>query len=317
MARDSVDVVILSWKRVQMTLEAVRSVLDQRSVEPVVWVLDQGSGVSDTARLEAALTPLAQVHYIQLGRNLGVAEGRNRGIDHGSAPVVVCLDNDAVFNDANALCHVFERFDADDRLGALGFRIVDAATGELDRRSWVYPRSRLAQNEAGFVTTRFCGAGHALRREAFSRSGGYDPSLFFYWEEVDLSNRMIQEGYTIEYDPAVIVLHKRDEEGRYHWKDDRFYYLVRNALYLEWKFYRSPVRLAMMAVGYLAKGIYNGLAGQALRGLLAALPRIWHLVPPSQPLGMSARAYIRQHETRYRGGLWTRLRHEVLEKLPS
>jgi len=317
MSPDPIDVVILSWNRVQMTLEAVTSVIEQEDILPCVWVLDQGSDSENARQLEESFRALPQVRFIQVGRNLGVADGRNRGIGCGSAPVAVCLDNDAVFRDRDALRHALTRFQEDDRLGALGFSILDSETGQVDRRSWVYPRAQLADRRSSFVTTRFCGAGHALRRDAFNQAGGYDPSLFFYWEEVDLSNRLIERGYRILYDPGVVVLHRKTGEGRYHWRDNRFYYLVRNALYLDWKYYRSLGRLALLASGYILKGMYNAVLMQGIRGIWDAIPRMKNLPRQAAHLGPAARDYIALHELRYRGNIWNRLRHEVLERLES
>jgi GT2 family glycosyltransferase len=314
MNANTIDVVILSLNRARMTLEAVRSVQFQQDVVARIYVLDQGSDTYQAASLQQELKPREHVHFLMLGKNLGVAEGRNRGIALGISPVVVCLDNDAELRDPRSLRHVLARFDADSTLGALGFSIIDWTTRQIDRRSWVYPRAQLKDWKKGFKTTRFCGAGHALRRQAFERAGGYDPSLFFYWEELDLSNRLIELGYGIEYDPEVIILHKGAEEGQFRWQDKRFYYLVRNALYLDWKFYRSPFRLALMAAGYFTKGIYNGVLIQGMHGISDVFPRIRNLPQGTARLGPAAREYIKKYEIRYRGSIWMRLRREVFEK---
>jgi len=309
------DVVILSRNRPRETLDAVASVRRQAGVEARTFVVDQGSDESCLATLRTALGGEQGVELLAIGRNLGVAGGRNRGNALGHGDILVSLDDDAELESPTALARVAERFAAEPGLGALGFRILVASTGEDDRLSWVYPRQLWQRRDEAFPAARFCGAGHALRREAWARTRGYDERLFFYWEELDLSCQLLDLGYTIAYDPRVRVLHKIAPQGRRHWGEDRFYYLVRNALYLDWRYRRSLSRLLALGSGYLLKGAFNGAVGQALRAL-RDLPAMARSAPSVPPLGREARRYIEQHDLRHRGGPWTRLRREVLEKLP-
>jgi GT2 family glycosyltransferase len=254
----------------------------------------------------------------ECGHNLGVAEGRNIGMSLGSAKYIVCLDNDAALITENALGYVSASFNNDATLAAIGFKIVDSETGRDEIASWGYARSLLAKSNEGFVTTRYVGAGHALRRSALEKTVGYDKELFFYWEELDLAYQLINLGYRIVYDPAVVVQHRASFELRAHWYDVRYYYHVRNALYLEDKYFHSPFRLISQATGYLAKGIYNGLSGQAARGVLDAIRMIGHTSENRRiRLSNEALTYIWEHDIRYRGNVYQRIRDEVFVSLPG
>ncbi len=311
-----IDIVILSFNRVESTLETISSVLIQKGATYKIWLVDQGSIPNNLGVLRTAIRKLKQVFLYELGRNVGVAEGRNIGIALGDAPIVVCLDNDAVFQQDNALWKIRNCFSAQLDLGAIGFRIQNYYTGSLDKFSWVYPRAQINLAEQYFQTTRYCGAGHALRREAFLRAGGYDSALFFYWEEVDLSRKLINLGYEIAYDPEVTILHKISSESRVNWEDDRYYYLVRNAIYLEWKFYASVGRISITTLGYIVKGFYNGLFYQSIKGAWAGLIMSIRWKDRSTLLSGLAQKYINKYETSYRGSFWERVHSEVLEKLP-
>jgi len=39
----SVDIILLSWNRVELTLETVESLLHQQGVALNIWIVDQGS----------------------------------------------------------------------------------------------------------------------------------------------------------------------------------------------------------------------------------------------------------------------------------
>ncbi len=314
----NIDVVLLSWNRLEDTLEAVENVLMQEGVNPVLWIVDQGSDAACVQSLREFALCHGSVKLIELGENRGIAAGRNRGMGLGSAEVIVSLDNDALFADNTALRSVVARFDSDQKLGAVGFKILNYFTKNLDAVSWVYPRGLLPQCDSSFYATRYCGAGHALRRSALAKTQSYDESLFFYWEELDLSYQLIGAGYSILYDPSVVILHKRSPEGRFDWRGDRYYYLVRNALYLDWKYFCSLGRLIRLAAGYQLKGVYNRLAGKALRGIMGGVKKAFRLDKENRtPLKPEALAYIETHDLKYRGGLLRRLKTEVFEKLPN
>jgi len=317
-----VDIIILSLDRVDDTVAAIDSAVAQRGVRQKIWVVDQGSGPDTLERLQRHVADKPSVHLEITGRNLGVAGGRNLATRLGSAPYVIALDNDAVFcsdvEAAKAIC----RLEADASLAAIGFRILNFYSKADDERSWGYPADLKSRSEQEFFATRFIGAGHALRRAAFESVGGYDDSLFFYWEELDVAYRLINRGYRILYAPQVEIFHKVSPEHRVNWGGSRYYYLVRNRLYIEYKYGAAILRLLALAAAYILKGAYNGVGGQALRGVRDAIGmcrryRRAHRGRAGSRLSAAAQRYIFDNDLRHRGSLWRRLRLELFAKLPG
>jgi GT2 family glycosyltransferase len=290
-----VDVVILSWNRTVEIDRAVESVLSQRGARPEVWIVDQGSSAETLAFLDVLAARSPHVHVVRLDRNVGVPAGRNIGIAAGAAAVVVGLDNDAVLASPDALRRCADAFAADPDLGALAFRILDSKGGR-DELSWVHPRSRSADH--AFPAARFCGCASALRRSAFEACGGYDDSLFFYWEEMDLCRRLLETGYRIEYRPSLTVVHTPSPDARLGWRTGRYYYCVRNRLYLEHRFGARPAWLAALAFGYVVRGCHNGVGLAAVRGIAGAvvLAARCRRSRPRIRLSPATRAYLREHE---------------------
>lgn len=312
-----VDVILLSWNRQDDTIQTIENILEQRGVLPLIWIVDQGS---DQACLEAIrdIAKHPQVSLYEAGRNLGIAGGRNQAMKMGEAAFIFSIDNDAVFNEPDTLFRIVQRFQSQPQLGAIGCRIINYYTGQYDRLSWVYPRQLFDRQHESFLTTRFAGGAHALRRTALKATHLYDEQLFFYWEELDLSNQLIEAGFNIIYEPDCVVCHKVNPDERVQWTNNRFYYLVRNALYLDYKYYRSSRRFIILASGYVVKGSFNAVPGQVFRGVTDAIKMIRRhgkTFPP--PLSHRARDYIYQHELKYRGSFLTRVRREVFEKLPG
>lgn len=311
----TVDVVLLSWNRPEDTLAAVGSVLSQDLDSLALWVVDQGSGPQQIAALRAISAEHPAVQLVELGHNVGVPAGRNIGVDRGKADFVVCLDNDAVFDSPHALRLAVDRLASDPRLGAVAFRALDHRTRELDLGSWAYPRIHMHAAEP-LPVARFVGVGHALRRAAFTDAGGYDESLFFCEEELDLSYRMIDRGYRILYDPSIVILHKRAPERRMGWDSGRVYHQVRNSVLVHHRHHRRLFETALVASGWLLRAFYNGQGRQAMHGVKDAI-RLLNDEEDTPRLSPEARRYVWEHDTRLRGSLLQRLRHDVLTTLPA
>jgi len=309
MSARAIDVVVLCLDRLEDTNECIDSVLMQDHPDVRLWVLDQGSQQAmRTALKERALAD--GFRFIE-GSRTGVAAGRNRGYRMGEAPVIVALDNDAVLSDPTVLTRVEQRFARDPKLGALAFAVHDYATGGPDIGSWGYPWPVECHFQKEFLAARFCGAGHGISREAFEATAGYDEQLFFFGEELDLSWSLISLGFEIRYVPEAAVHHKSSQEQRIDWANGRYYYNVRNMLYLTRKHLHAPLMLAAYTCGYLFKGLRNGLTGAAIKGIWDGL-RMRCKREDQPALDAAAREYILRHEFSPRGTPWQRFRREVL-----
>jgi GT2 family glycosyltransferase len=263
-----VDVIILSWNRPDDVADAIESALAQVEVVRRVMVVDQGSEHQNVGRLERFIDSQPDVSLKKLPQNIGVAGGRNIATAMGGGRYIVALDSDAVFGDTTTLARAVRHLDADPGLAALAFRIENYFTGKNDDTSWDYPGHHPNEH---FLSTRFIGAGHAIRRTAFQAAGGYDARLFFCQEELDVSYRMLNLGYRIEYFPDVKVRHKISPDHRVAWDRGRYFFTVRNALYTSYKFGTPLSRLGLGAAAFLARGVMNGVGLSAVRGLSAAI----------------------------------------------
>ena len=309
------DVVILALDRADETAAAIGSALAQRGVVRHVFVVDQGSRPDNLARLAACVDGRDDATLVRLDRNHGVAGGRNRGTALGHGRIIVALDNDAEFADADTLARAVAALDAQPRAAALAFRILVYADGGDDLSSWGYPMSLLRRAGEAFDTVTFVGAGHAIRRAAWDDAGGYDDRLFFCWEEYDFCLRAITRGWRVRYQGDLVIRHKVSPERRFAWTGTRWFYFVRNRLYIGHKSGESWLGMVPRIAGYVAKGARNGVLWQTMR----ALPAAWRMArqSPPAPLPPRARAYLAANDAVYRGSTLARVRREVLAALPA
>ncbi len=316
------DIVILSLDRIDDTLAAIGSALGQAGISRHVWVADQGSRPENLARLRAFCDGREGLTLLAFPDNRGVAGGRNRVIAPGRGRVVIALDNDAEFGAPDTVARAVAALDAEPTVAAIAFRILRYGDREDDLSSWGYPSALLPRAGETFDVCTFVGAGHAIRRAAFEAAGGYDDALHFTWEEFDLSLRFIAAGLTVRYRGDLEILHKVSPERRFDWGGTRWFYHVRNRLYIEGKIGTSLPRRAVRFLAYLVKGTLNGAGGQAMRALPEAQAmlrrfRANEAAAARYRLGAEGRAYLARNDAAHRGTLFDRLGREVLSAMPG
>jgi GT2 family glycosyltransferase len=145
------------------------------------------------------------VTTIRLAENVGIPAGRNAGVDACTGDVVLFLDDDGWYPDADLADHVAGRFAADPALAVLSFRVVDPDGGPGAR--WHVPRLRAGDPARSSQVTTFSGGACAIRRSAYLEAGGLPGAFFFMHEEIDLAWRLIDRGYRIEYDADARMCH--------------------------------------------------------------------------------------------------------------
>ena len=254
------DVVILSLDRAEETVAAIASALAQTGVSRHVFIVDQGRGrrtwrgsppsvAGRTGRDAGGAGPQSRRRRRPQPRIGARAWPRHlrRWTTTPSSPT------------HDTLARAVAALDADPTLAAIGCRIVLHATDADDLSSWGYPRSLLPR--AGEIIRR----GHLRRRRPrdpprrMGCGGGYDEALFFCWEEFDFCLRAIERGWRIRYRGDIVVRHKVSPEQRVAWSGTRWFYFVRNRLYIERKWGAGWLGLLPRLAFYLLKGARNGV----------------------------------------------------------
>lgn len=197
----SVALAIICHDRAAELADALASTEDDRWDEIVV--LDMAS--------EPPLHPIEGVRWIRSDANLGVTAGRNLIVREVTADVVVFLDDDAVALTPVAAV-VRARFASDVRLGVLAFRLVRPGGGSVKAE---HPfRGRVRAPEVARPCGYFLGGANAIRRSAMVEVGGYDEAFYYSTEEVELAYRLAVAGWTLWYEPTIVIEHRPSTRGR-------------------------------------------------------------------------------------------------------
>lgn len=219
------SVILITMNRQQILRQCLESVLRQKFADYEIVIVDNASR-DGTGEMVQRLFPEAR--YFYLPDNIGVPGGRNYGARMATGEICVFMDDDAVFDNDDALEKTAAYFDADNRLGCLAFRILQPPHCLEEYKS--IPRADKKIMNEDYECSYFCGAGFACRRNILLESGMFWDALFFIGEELDLSYRLLEKGFKIIRSFGISVIHYEMPQARIQGR--WIYYGARNRCWL-------------------------------------------------------------------------------------
>lgn len=293
-----VRAVVVAWNSAGEVGRAVASVPPPARVVVVDNASSDGS--ADEAERAGAVV-LRQPSNAGFGPACNAGAGPVAGL--ADAEAVLFLNPDAALVDGPAaLAALLAELDADPRVAAVApalegdgqeeFQLRRLPTlGSLAREAFLlnrlFPRSRAFLREryldrdrsVPFDVEQPAAAALLVRRAAFERVGGFDPAFAPAWfEDVDLSAKLLESGYRTRFVPAARASHVGGTTMRALPYDDYLPLYTRNLL-------RYLCRHARPGTRGLARAVLA--AGALLRLALLPLVRGDHARPEA------ARAYLR------------------------
>lgn len=153
------------------------------------------------------------VRTVHLPTNVGIPEGRNVAARAVRGKFIYFLDDDAVLPEPDVLARLAAVITSDPTVAVAQPRGTDPHGLPTPRR-WV-PRLITRGGGTAGPATWFWEAAFMIRRTAFEQVGGWPGSFFFGHESIDLSWRLIDAGWQIEYVPSIRIHHPATEVTRH------------------------------------------------------------------------------------------------------
>lgn len=242
-----IDVVVVDNHRGEAATESIRALSTDRGWDLVVSPTNVGFGCGMNLGVERAL---ATGHDVVAMVNPDVVL---------PADVAVRLRDAAAANPDALITPVILR--GDGRPWFTGGRI-DMATGRVSGRA-----EHTAQDGTGWLT----GACLVVSRDLWQRSGGFDPDYFLYWEDVDLSRRVVDAGgHLLVLDDVTVIHDVGGTQGPGEAKSPLYiYYNCRNPLLYAAKHLDARTRRRWMLRAPRSSWLV------LLRGERRHLPSVW------------------------------------------
>lgn len=277
-----VTVVIVTYNSEAVIAECLRSCSNAGKV----IVVDNGSTDSTLSVVKRTL-PNAIV--LPQDENLGFGRACNIGIEAADTDFLLFLNPDARM-EKEALPAMLTAAMSDDRVALVGATLLHSDGRPGGFGADVFTRERLGKHrgphpEGPTCVTFISGAACLGRIGALRQIGGFDPNIFLYGEDDELSLRLRQAGWTLLFLPQARVHHVEGTSTSWSWRLlwRRWRSGTWARIYLETKF-RGRAAGGILAARLSAKALAKGLGyvlfpsprkawreGARLAGCLAAI----------------------------------------------
>ncbi len=203
-----------------------------RGIAVEVIVVDNASG---DGSVELLSPRFPEVRFLSSSENLGFAKASNWGYRESTGLYVLFLNPDTLLSE-DCLQRSMDFLEARPNAGALGIRMIDGtgrflpeskrafpdpvtAFYKITGLSRLFPRSpRFSRYHLGHLSNTsdhaidvVSGAYFMVRRSVLEKVGVFDEQFFMYGEDIDLSYRIQQAGYTNYYFSGSTILHFKGE----------------------------------------------------------------------------------------------------------
>ncbi|MCC6191165.1 MAG: glycosyltransferase family 2 protein [Anaerolineales bacterium] len=293
-----VAIVVLNFNGRHLLPDCLAS-LERLTAPADVVVADNGSSDNSLAYLRAE-HPHVQV--LDLGRNLGFANGYNQALAAVDRPWLVLLNNDAALA-ADWLERLLAYAGAMPQAGILGGKLLFYRPGQPETRTHVLQSAGACFTDAGTAfeigwgqpdhgqydrpgeVGAIPGAAMLVRRSLFFELGGFEPDYHAYLEDVDLCWRAWLRGHEVHFVPGAVALHQYGASGGGRLSPFRIRWMQRNRLANMVKNLESGSLPGALAVSLTYDGyrVLEYLAKRrwlALRALLAGTRAFWRDLRP-------------------------------------
>jgi hypothetical protein len=225
------SIVILAYNRCDSLMTILSHIKKIQKPTYEIIVVDNASQDDTVAELSRSH---AEVRLIKSSYNQGVA-AYNLGFEAARGIYTLILDDDS-YPAPEAMAQAKKALDEDPKLGVVAFHVRYPGRCGLVKPALVLPEAPIKNRLA------FNGAGAMVRTDLLNRLGGYCPAFFLYQNELDLSLRIVAEGFDVVYFPHITGFHLNEPKNRHSWRAP-FYY-CRNAFWVIWQHY--PMTLALV-----------------------------------------------------------------------
>lgn len=236
-------VIIVNYNLADLTIEAVRSVLDSDSLGSCrVVVVDNSEDSVEAGRLRSLLPK--GVELLVPPENLGFGRACNLALKDFSGDFILLLNPDARLL-PGCLLHLQQTLLEKEKVAAAGPQVFwDNACScylpppsppfmflftpamvkipswswvkRLMNRVWRHHAVKIWRSKAPLKTGNLSGGHVLLKRAAVEDAGGlFDPRFFLYFEDTDLFIRLRKAGYTLIFDTRAKVVHHYDQSARH------------------------------------------------------------------------------------------------------
>lgn len=242
-----VAVILVNWNGFSITVDCIESLLKLTFTDFDVIVVDNASTDNSSSLLKEKFP---QIVIIQSPENTGFAGGNNQGIAYAinqSYQYALILNNDTLVA-PDLLDLLVAEIEKEPNTAAVQPKIYfnHNKTKIWNGGSFYQPFTGITYTHTKPYNSQLpskvdwvTGCAFLVKTKVLKEVGSFAANFFMYYEDVDLSFRIVQAGYTLRYCPSTFVYHIAGASGKEEKQSSGgtlhpiiHYYTVRNKIWL-------------------------------------------------------------------------------------
>ena len=218
------SIIILSYNTKDLTLNCINSIVEQYKNELdknqfEIFVVDNAS-VDDSLQVLQKLK-ISGLKIIESKENLGFSKGCNLGAKNAKGDFFLFLNSDTQIKDQGFL-KMLEFFKRNEDAGILGAKLKNTDGTSQPSAGKFYNLLNLLFMSLGFERLGLLrespnevkkidwvsGASLMIRKKIFEKVGGFEKTLFMYWEDIEICYKAKEKGFFTYFYPEITLYHK-------------------------------------------------------------------------------------------------------------
>ncbi|MPZ17062.1 MAG: glycosyltransferase [Luteitalea sp.] len=267
--RPRVSVIVVNWNGHEYLRDCYGSLRESDYPEDRLELICVDNGSTDESRALLG-QEFPDVRLVPLPENRGFTGANAAGVDAATGDVLLFLNNDMRV-DSETVRRLIDALD--DQYACIAARVLSwdgkridfvggTSTFEAFGVQERYGKPNATEYLGGGETFFANGGAFAITRRAYLAAGGFDPSFFAYYDDVDLGWRVRAAGYEVRTALDAIVYHRHGGTSRRYPDGQKQYLMQRNALWTVLKNYEARVlrRVLPAALLLAARRVTQDLA---------------------------------------------------------
>lgn len=267
-----VSVVYLAYNRRHELLTSLHQTLHESGYPSSALEVIVVDNASADGTAEAVAEAYPGVRVVRNAENLG-APGWNAGFAIARGDYVLILDDDAYLETGDL--ERAARAAEEEQAGLVSFSVVSSfEAGRRLNDDW----------PTGLLSYWGCAA--LVRRDALQSVGGYDPNIFIWANEVDLTMRLLDRGYRHLHLPEVCAIHMKERIVTFDLR--RYFVNAKHHGYIAGKLLR-PIDALVVVINIAQQAVVdtaaqNREAYRAIKDLLVGVRQGLRVRRPVRPV---------------------------------
>ena len=209
-----ISIIIVTYNSLSLIKDCLDSIIQFNDIGDALDVIVVDNDSQDQSEMFDYIQKNYDREFIKTynaGVNGGYGKGNNIGIAKTDADIVIVMNPDVRFVHP-VFKHIIREFE-DTKLGMAGVNFIDGSSPYYFKPEYdgfyksLFIHQYLKRRRYNSQTMYMSGSLLIFNRDAFLEAGAFDEKIFMYYEEPDITNRILKVGKEVKWLKDLMVLH--------------------------------------------------------------------------------------------------------------